>query len=167
MIQVKTLLITFLVITFGVAGSFGLVQGSSFRQVQGQGNEKFLVNKDALRTYPDLIVKDIVLLDDCRIKVTLKNIGSAGVPDSGYDMSNGAAVQMYNNNQPWGGIRLGGIDTAGALKTPGGEVSYIWFNRKVGTEIHTIKVVVDNNNAVVESNELNNDLTVRLFCRGN
>ena len=33
---------------------------------------------------PDLIVKDIKLIQDCKIEVTIANIGSAGVPDPGY-----------------------------------------------------------------------------------
>ncbi len=118
---------------------------------------------------PDLIVQDIKLIKDCKIKVTIKNIGTAGVPDSGYNMQNGASIQMYKGSKPWGGIRLGAVDTAKKLKQPGATVSYIWFpgaaNLDLGAGTHSIKLVVDNNNAVIESNETNNTLTKRLGCK--
>jgi len=116
----------------------------------------------------DLIVSNIVLIKDCKIKITIKNIGQAGVPDIAYHTNKGAVVQMYKNSAPWGGIRLGAIDPAKKLKTPGASVSYIWFpgaaNLDLGPGIHSIKVIVDNNNAVKESNENNNTLTRRLTC---
>ena len=118
---------------------------------------------------PDLIVKDIQLLKGCKMKVTIQNIGTAGVPDAGYDLKNGVAIQMYNGAKPWGGIRLGAIDPAKSLKTPGNSVSWAWFpnaaNLNLTPGVHSIKVVVDNNNAVVESNETNNTRTERLICR--
>jgi hypothetical protein len=117
---------------------------------------------------PDLIVKDLELVQDCKIKVTIANIGSAGVPASGYDLNNGAAIQMYRFAQPWGGIRLGAIDPSHLLMTPGNSVSWIWFpgaaNLNLTPGTHSIKVVVDNNNAVVESDETNNSRTERLTC---
>jgi len=118
---------------------------------------------------PDLIVSNIVLVKDCKVKITIKNIGLAGVPDTGYHMNQGAAVQMYKNNAPWGGIRLGAIDPTKKLKTPGASVSHIWFpnaaNLYLGPGIHSISVEVDNNNAVKESNEKNNKKTTRLECK--
>ncbi|MCD4741444.1 MAG: hypothetical protein K8R67_03025 [Desulfobacteraceae bacterium] len=118
---------------------------------------------------PDLIVSNIVLIKDCKIKVTIKNISRAGVPDIGYHMTKGTAVQMYKNNVPWGGIRLGAIDPAEKLKTPGASVSHIWFpgaaNLNLGPGTHSVKVEVDGNNAVKESNENNNKKTVRLGCK--
>jgi hypothetical protein len=117
---------------------------------------------------PDLIVQDLQLVKGCKIKVTIKNQGGP-LPDSAYHMTQGAAVQMYNGAQPWGGLRLGGIDTAKKLKNPGSSVSHIWFpgaaNLNLTPGTHSIKVIVDNNNAVVESNEGNNTRTERLTCR--
>jgi len=119
---------------------------------------------------PDLVVKDISLVEDCKIKVTIANIGAAGVPAAGYDMHNGAAIQMYRFDAPWGGIRLGAVDPDGKLKSAGGQVSWIWFpgasNLNLSPGVHSIKVVVDNNNAVMESDESNNHLTRRLNCPG-
>jgi hypothetical protein len=117
---------------------------------------------------PDLIVSDMKLIENCKIKITIKNIGQGGVSAAGYDMNNGVAIQMYNGSQAWGGIRLGGIDPAGALKSPGGSVSHIWFpsasNLDLTADTHTIKLIVDANNAEAESNENNNTLTKKLSC---
>jgi len=118
---------------------------------------------------PDLVVKDISLVQDCKMKVTIANVGAGGVPPAGYDMSNGVGIQMYRFSDPWGGIRLGAVDPGGNLKSPGGTVSWIWFpgaaNLNLTPGVQSIKVVVDNNNAVTESNESNNHLTRRLNCQ--
>lgn len=119
---------------------------------------------------PDLIVSDIKLIEDCKIQITLKNIGAGEVPDSAYHSTQGAGVQMYNGTKPWGGIRLFAIDPSKTLKTPGKSVTHVWFpgakNLQLGPGTHTIKVTVDNNNAVAESNEGNNSRTEKLVCQG-
>ncbi len=120
------------------------------------------------RSLPDLVVKDIRVAKGCGIKVTIANIGKGGVPVSGYGMSNGASIQMYNNNKPWGGIRLGAIDKAKKLSRGKGMISFIWFpgtkNLKLNSGKNRIKLVIDNNNAVKESNERNNAKTKTLTC---
>ena len=123
----------------------------------------------AVRALPDLVVKDIRTIEDCKMKVTIANIGNTGVPATGYDLKNGVAIQMYRFSDPWGGIRLGAVDTGGNLKSPGGVVSWIWFpgaaNLNLSPGVQSIKVVVDKDNAVTESNENNNHLTRRLNCQ--
>ncbi len=118
---------------------------------------------------PDLIVSDIKLIKDCKIEITIKNIGAAGVPASGYDLHKGAGIQMYKGGKAWGGIRLGAVDRSGRLKTPGTSVKHVWFpkaaNLALGAGTHSIKVIADNNNAVAELNEKNNSKTVRLVCK--
>lgn len=118
---------------------------------------------------PDLIVKDIKLVNDCKIAVTVANIGNAGVPADKYVLPKAVGVQMYNGSKPWGGLILKGFDPAGKLKNPGGVATYIWFpgakNLQLGPGIHTIKVVVDHLKNLVESNEGNNSLTRRLKCK--
>ncbi len=117
---------------------------------------------------PDLVVRSLRLVKDCKIQVTIQNRGGP-MPDSAYNPTQGAAVQMYNGSQPWGGLRLAGIDPMKKLNHPGASVSHIWFpgaaNLQLTPGTHTIKVTVDNNNAVTESNEGNNSLTRRLTCR--
>lgn len=118
---------------------------------------------------PDLIVRRIRLIKDCKIEVSVKNIGTAGVPDSYYNLPNAVGVQMYNGTKPWGGLILKGFDPKGKLKSPGGIATYIWFpgasNLNLAQGTHSIKVVVDNNKALTELNENNNSLTKRLNCK--
>ena len=117
---------------------------------------------------PDLVVRDIKLVDDCKIEVTIRNIGEAGVPDSSYNLPNAVGVQMFNGSQAWGGIILSGFDPQGHLKSPGGTATHIWFpnadNLKLGNGSHAIRVIVDNNNKLPESNETNNSMTKTLTC---
>ena len=144
--------------------------------VQAQSRAKSVVQKRQMKAVPetagklpDLIVSHIKLIKDCKIQITIKNIGTAGVPDSGYDLNKGAGIQMLKGGKAWGGIRLGAIDRSGFLKVPGGAVKHVWFpkakNLELGCGTHSIKVIVDNNNAVKELNEKNNSKTVRLTCK--
>jgi hypothetical protein len=123
-----------------------------------------------LQNLPDLLVSDIQLVNGCQIQITVKNAGRGPVPDSGYDVANGVAIQMYKDGAAWGGIRLVGIDPAKKLQTPGAYVNHIWFpgaeNLKLGPGWHSITVEVDNNHVVTELNESNNKTTKRLNCQG-
>ncbi len=119
---------------------------------------------------PDLTVTDIRLVKNCKIEITIRNIGKAGVPDSFYNLPKAVAVQMYKNSKPWGGLILSGVDPQGKLKSPGGTVKHIWFpnaqNLNLDKGTHSIKVVVDNSKVLTESNENNNARTERLKCKG-
>lgn len=118
----------------------------------------------------DLIVSDIRLIKDCKIQVTLKNIGHAGVPADKYNLPDAVGVQMTKDGTPWGGIILSGFDPDGHLKTPGSSASWIWFpgaaNLNLSPGAHNIKVEVDNNNKLDEESESNNTLTKTLRCEG-
>jgi hypothetical protein len=118
---------------------------------------------------PDLIVSDMVLIKDCWIKVTIKNIGTGGVPAAIYN-GNQCGLQMYNGSQPHGGMVLRVFDPKGLLKTPGASVSNVWFQGSPGLNlspgVHSMRLEVDTDNAVAESNETNNSLTKRLSCKG-
>ncbi len=118
---------------------------------------------------PDLIVKDIKLVNDCKIAVTVANIGNAGVPASYYNLPNAVGIQMYNGSKPWGGLILKGFDPAGKLKNPGGVATYIWFpgakNLNLTNGYHTLKVIADNNKNLTELKEDNNTLTKRVYCK--
>jgi hypothetical protein len=119
---------------------------------------------------PDLVPTDISVNTDCRIVITLKNNGPGVVPDAGFSMSppGSSGVQMYNDNQPWGGIVLGALDPSKSLKPVGGTLTHTWFpgaaNLKLSPGMHTVKVTVDNNNSIAESNEGNNSLTKQVSC---
>ena len=121
------------------------------------------------RVKPDLVVKDIKVTRGCGILVTVANISKFGIPNSGYNMSNGVGIQMYNGNKPWGGIRLAAVDRRKKLSKGKGIVSFVWFPGAKNLKLHSgknrIKVVIDNNNAVKESNENNNIKMKTLMCK--
>lgn len=121
------------------------------------------------RKLPDLIVRDIRLIENCKIQVTIANIGTAGVPASNYDLPDAVAVQMYNGSQAWGGMILKMFDPAGNLKAPGGIATHVWFpdaaNLNLSPGTHTLKVIVDFHNKLTELNEANNTLTRRVTCK--
>ena len=132
---------------------------------------------------PDLIVSNIELTGDCWVKVTLKNIGGGGVPDSAYwgNPSDDADMQLYKASKikpygniygamlPFGGANLNIFDPSGLLRTPGASVSNVCFPRMTTMQLspgaYLIKVVVDSNNEIVESNENNNSRQKKLICK--
>ena len=117
---------------------------------------------------PDLVPVDLVLDADCRIDVTIRNNGPAIVPDAGYSLSppGSSGVQMYNDGAPFGGIVLGGFDSSHASQPVGGTATYKWFSSlPLPPGSHTVKVDVDNNNSIAETNEANNSLTKTLTCQ--
>jgi hypothetical protein len=118
---------------------------------------------------PDLVVRDIRLIKDCKIEVTIANIGTAGVPSSYYDNPNAVAVQMYKGSQASGGMILKMFDPAGKLKSPGGVAAHVWFplaaNLNLSPGTHSLKVTVDVGGVLTELSETNNSLTRRVTCR--
>jgi hypothetical protein len=123
------------------------------------------------RRLPDLIVKDMQLTRQCKIRLTIANAGNRGVPESAYHKTKGAAIQMWEGSKAWGGIRLFAVDPGKKLKTPGGEVTFTWFPGAANLTVpkspqpRVYSVRVDNNNAVTESDEGNNSRTERFTCR--
>lgn len=113
---------------------------------------------------PDLAVIDIRLVKNCLIEVTIKNNGSVPLPEEAYE----AVVQMFNNEKPWGGIVLKGIDPQRRLKNPGGSVTFLWFpeakNLRLSPGKHQIKLIVDYNNILKELDEKNNVMIRELTC---
>ncbi|MCD4741559.1 MAG: hypothetical protein K8R67_03610 [Desulfobacteraceae bacterium] len=139
------------------------------QKIQKKAVQPTTVNQAIIVKLPDLIVSDIRLIKGCKIQITIKNIGLGGVPTSGYNLHKGAVIQMYNGGKAWGGMRLGAVDKSRALKRPRNSVKFVWFpqaaNLALGAGTHSIKVVLDNNNAVTEHNEKNNSKTSRLKCK--
>ena len=123
----------------------------------------------AQQPLPDLVPVDLTVDRDCRIVVTIRNNGPAIVPNAGYSLTppGSSGVQMYNDGAPFGGIVLGALDPAPHATQPtGGTKTYTWFaSLPLPAGTHSVKVVVDNNNAIAETNESNNSLTRRLTCQ--
>ena len=136
-----------LTITFalGLFLSLGSVETYAQQVKKGELPGKDKKISPLLRRLPDLVVSDIALIENCKIQVTLQNIGNAGVPDSVYSgiPDKDSGVQMYKGGQPWGGIVLRLIDPSGLLKTPGASVTHVWFpeapNLDLGLGVHSMK----------------------------
>ncbi len=120
---------------------------------------------------PDLIVSNLKVVKDCWIEVTIKNIGSAGLPGWVYSgaATTNAGIQMHMDGTPWGGMAIKMFDPRGILKTPGGAVTKLWFKGSAGIQLspgfHYVKVVADVHKKINESNEQNNTMVKRLQCR--
>ncbi len=119
---------------------------------------------------PDLIVRDMRLVQGCKVQVTIANVGKAGLPASAYDHAHGVALQMARNNLPWGGIRLAFVDPGHNLSRPGGTVTFLWFpdtsNLALSPGANSMVLTIDASHVVQESNEGNNALRKVLYCRG-
>jgi hypothetical protein len=105
----------------------------------------------------------------CQIIVNYRNNGPAAVPDSAYaQVATSPAVQMYSDGNPWGGVILAGVDPGKALQPAGGTLTKAWFqgtpNLFLAAGTHTLRIDVDNTNALIESNEGNNSLTQTVTC---
>ena len=142
---------------------------NNVKEANESNNKKFIQRLTcgaSTQNLPDLTVRNINSTRTGKIKVTIANIGSAGVPSSYYELPNAVAIQMYKGSQAWGGLILKGVDPLGELKNPGGVVRHIWFpnaaNLDLGYGQHTIKVIVDVHQKLAESNENNNVMIKRL-----
>jgi hypothetical protein len=116
---------------------------------------------------PDLQATDMTVNADCVIVVHFRNNGPGAIPDANFSTSppSNSGIQMYRNGAPWGGVVLGAMDPGKALKPAGGTLTFNWFpGLKLTPGTHTVKVDVDNDNKIVESNEGNNTLTKQLSC---
>jgi len=146
-----------------------LWMGSS---LTGQVMKKPVYKKPVIkfkRKLPDLQVKKLWLSADCNIYMKIVNNGPGHLKPSAYDLKNGAAIQMYRNGKPWGGIRLGAIDKNKVLKNPGSGIVHKWFPGTANLQLPAggslLKVTVDNNHVVKEHNELNNTLMKKVACK--
>ena len=124
---------------------------------------------------PDLTITNIRVVKinkECKVEITIKNIGTAGVPDEKYGMvgndSKASSVRVKIGSIPSVGRFLRKVDTDGKLKIPGGEVKNIWFKNDsfstVPPGLHSITAIADDNSKISELNEHNNRLTKRLKC---
>lgn len=124
---------------------------------------------------PDLKITNIRVIKlnkECKVEITIKNIGTAGVPDEKYGMvgddSKASSVRVEIGSIPSVGRYLRKVDPDGKLKKPGGEVKHIWFKTDgfstVPPGLHSITAIADDNSRIAELNERNNRLTKRLNC---
>ncbi len=127
-----------------------------------------LPNLRKLPDLPDLVVKDIQVTNNCELIVTIANIGKAGIPSSYYKK---IALQMYVDGKAGGGMILSLFDPKFILTKPHQEVTMNWFptatKGRIGDRLpHKIKLIVDRDNDLFESNENNNVFIKTLSCGG-
>ena len=119
---------------------------------------------------PDLTVTKIAKTPDCKIKITIANIGQGSLSPIDYDTGSGGVwLRMLNGNHNWGSMVLGQIDKQKKLLNPNGHITFIWKSNRRGCSKllpgkNVIKVTIDTDNNVKESNENNNSLTKTLTC---
>lgn len=122
-----------------------------------------------VKQLPDLMVEDISLDKECRIGITLKNIGKGEMPLAGYDSRKGVVIQVYKGGQQWGALPLKIFDRQGRLKKPGSLMKQTWYPQTEKFHLepgrHPIRVVLDRKNTVTEVSESNNTRTAILNCR--
>lgn len=112
------------------------------------------------------LVKDFRWGDICKIQITIANVGATGLPLTYYDIPNAVFVQMFKDDEGFGGHILSyRADRYQKLRTAGASVTAEWPNRSLnpGTT-HIFKLVVDYYEVLDEPNERNNTATRRLEC---
>ena len=114
---------------------------------------------------PDLIVNRIQILDECKLKITIRNIGEAGVPDRAYGYESGCVGFMVKRDgmtcvSGW----LSSLDPDQRLKDPGGYSTWTW-KRSIPNGTKNISVEIDYKNRLIEANENNNVTNKRVNCK--
>ncbi len=123
------------------------------------------------RCMPDLAVTRIAVDEDCKIFVTVKNLGPGPLPRSAFRISKTGWVldltnisfQMSLNNKGFGGWLLG-KNTVLSLENPGGSATVkprTKLPQTAGASAGTSSILgawIDSNGFVAETNESNNQL---------
>lgn len=108
---------------------------------------------------PDLAVADIFLDNRRRVAVRVENRG-AGIAPELYRANPPVQIRLFMNGRSWAYVPLASLDPTGALRQAGGNA--VWTGDQALREAADIRVVLDEENRLAESNEENNSLTKRL-----
>ncbi len=141
-----------------------------------QGTLKVKHGQISKMKYPDLKITNIEVIKinkECKVEITIRNIGTAGVPDEKYgivgDDSKASSFRVKIGTIPSVGRYLRKVDPDGKLKVPGGVVKNIWFKTDsfstVPPGVQSITAIADDNSKITELDESNNRLTKRLICK--
>jgi len=126
----------------------------------GRVREKRTGNNVMARTFklgrPNLTVSRLSLTPGGRVQIGLKNLGPGDLPEQVWSSKAGCSLSVYRGGEFWGGANLRVIDPEKRLKRQGGGFIYT-SNLRVRDQAE-IKAVVDKENRVIESNELDNTL---------
>ena len=114
----------------------------------------------------DLSLEQIELTANCRIKVTLKNVGSAPLPEASYDPKKGILIQGLVKHDGWGAHRLSSADPNRQLAIPGESLSFIGFRRGLepGETLSFLVAILDRNRTSGDRNPRNNSNVAILTC---
>ena len=144
--------------------------GNSIKEITESNNIAYcvakVVNRGEEEKLPDLVVKNIKVTKNCELEVTIANVGNGQIPSSLYGK---IVLQMYVDNKAGGGMVLSVFDPTKKLQNPGTSLTVNWFptatRGRIGDGLpHQIKLIVDDNNALRESNENNNVYQTKLSC---
>jgi hypothetical protein len=168
--------------TINPGGTYAFTDGVQYRahttmryELHGLGQEKSTANNARQVNVPagcavkeeapkvDLTVTNLTVDEDCRVVVTLKNSGPDELPLTAYDQFQGPALSFKKNGGSFGGWRLIAVDPAGALKRPGGSVTWTRGELKFQGSAN-VSATVDDANLLAETNEANNTLSKTLSC---
>lgn len=104
---------------------------------------------------PDLIVKQIQMVGNCKFDITIQNIGSVGLQTADYRK---ITVQLYLDGKAFGGKSLSSYASGGALSVPNGMlVLQKIMNKQIPDGTHNLEVRLDPLNFVPEANDSNNN----------
>ncbi len=110
----------------------------------------------------DLAVTNLSVDNECRVVVTLKNNGPDELPMTAYDQFQGPSVAFKKNGAPFGGWRLVSVDSARALKRPGGTVT--WTRGELKFQGSASVSATIQSNLQGDTNAGNNSMTRTLSC---
>ncbi len=130
-------------------------------ETNNQRTESFTGNCGVtLQGKPDAAVTGLTLDSSCKVKVTLKNAGTAGLPIAHYSAT---SVHIYKNNNILVSKNLATIDPSHTLNTPGASLDYTFTGADIG--VGTSQIKASFNTSFWEQNKLNNNLTKSLTCQ--
>ncbi len=113
-------------------------------------------------TPPDLAVTRLWLDKNCNVQVAVANTGKTPLAPVYYH-KNVPVLYLYRNGKPWGGAALNILDPGKKLVKKGGHTVYASNLKIVGTK--QVRAVIDQRNALKESNEKNNTRMAKLTCQ--
>lgn len=113
---------------------------------------------------PDLVVEEVALTDDCRVRIVLANRGDGDVPREAwsYDYLDFCGVSIYLDGKETACVPFLSFNPDHTLRPVGGTAT-LTSGIRVREETHVL-VVVDSTLAVAEGDENNNRRSAMLTC---
>ena len=112
-------------------------------------------------TLPDLTVTEVKVNQQCKLMVTIKNLGPGSLPETAFYVGTQPSLQMYKNNSAAGAVKLNNR----SLQPAGGTYTHTFqASNQLVSGTHSYRAKVDKANIVTEANENNNERTSSLSC---